>query len=107
MNQAQKIIKGLIAKFVEDANKMYIEWNNEGGYQWKISDNPDDHGVFYNCHDDGSISFDGELLSHAMCMPEFNVHKELWESIDEVLTRYEYEPQGFGNYKSFQDGIHN
>ena len=101
MNKAQKTVKGLIDKFIDEMNKLYKEWNKEGGYQWEVSNNPDDHGIMYCCHKDGSISFDGELLSHAWGMPEFNVHKELWESIDEVLSRYEYEEQGFGNYQSY------
>lgn len=105
MNQAQKTIKGLVDKYVDKTNKLYVEWNKDGGYQWETSNNPMDHGVFYNCHDDGSISFDGELLGEARCSPEEpRIFSELWESIEEVLMAYEFENQGFGNYKSYQGG---
>ena len=105
MNQAQKTIKGLVDKYVKATNKLYVEWNKDGGYHWDVSNDPAEHGVFYNCHDDGSISFDGELLGEATCCPEEpRIFSELWESINDVLDVHEFEPQGFGNYKSYQGG---
>lgn len=105
MTQAQKEVKCLIDKFVDETNKLYSEWNKkENSDFWEISDDPKVHGIFVYFGENGSISFDGELLATARGYAEFRIYEGLWESIENVLDKHEYESEGYGSYQSYLEG---
>jgi len=85
MNKTQKNVGKIINNWVTDRNK-----------KCKFNDSAEDWGILVHYHNDGSIAFDGDILSALRYCAEFNIWDELRDNLTEIMINDDYENQGFG-----------
>ena len=98
MNTTQLQLQSIIGNFVANENEHIIAMNESDpdGYQLSIYECIFDSGILVHFGDDGSICFDGDILSAIRCCSEYGYLDNLAEEIQEFLWSKDYTRAGFG-----------
>jgi len=99
MNTTQLQLQSIIGQFVEKQNDHIIHFNSQSSYQLKTDEYIFDSGILVHFGDDGSIAFDGDILSALRGCSEYGYLDNLAKEIQEFLYSKNYDRFGFGVWR--------